>query len=86
VVEAGGREPAPKQLRALIEKARADGATTIFTQPQFAPQSAQVVADAIGGRVVTINGIDKNVFADIQDIAAKIAAAFQRPYTVSGQK
>ena len=48
-VEAGGRTPAAKQLRVLIEQARADGVKTIFVQPQFAPQSAQVVAEAIGG-------------------------------------
>ena len=30
---------------------------TIFVQPQYAPQSAQVVAEAIGGKVVPINGL-----------------------------
>ena len=71
-VEAGGRSPTPKQLRALIEKAQADGVKTIFVQPQYAPQSAQVVAEAIGGKVVPINGLGKDVLADIEDIATKI--------------
>jgi zinc transport system substrate-binding protein len=71
-IEAGGRAPAPKQLRALIEKAKADGATTVFIQPQYAPESAQAVADALGGKVVTINGLGKDVIADIEDIAAKV--------------
>ena len=46
-------------------------------QPQYAPQSAQVVAEAIGGRVVVINGLAKDVFADIEDIATKVAAAMK---------
>ena len=70
-VEAGGRSPTPKQLRALIEKAQADGVKTIFVQPQYAPQSAQVVAEAIGGKVVAINGLGKDVIADIEDIASR---------------
>ncbi len=74
-VEAGGRSPTPQQLRALIEKAQADGVKTIFVQPQYAPQSAVVVAEAIGGQVVPINGLGKNVIADIEDIARKIEHA-----------
>ena len=76
-VEAGGQSPTPKQLRALIEKARAEGVKTVFVQPEFDPQSAQVVADAIGGQVVPINGLGKNVIADIEDIAAKIEKAMR---------
>jgi zinc transport system substrate-binding protein len=76
-VEAGGHSPTPPELRSLIERARADGAKTIFVQPQYAPQSAQVVADAIDGRVVVINGLAKDVLADIEDIATKVATAMQ---------
>ncbi len=76
-VEAGGHSPTPPQLRGLIERARAEGAKTIFVQPQYDPQSAQVVAEAIGGRVVVINGLAKDVLADIEDIAAKVAAALK---------
>jgi zinc transport system substrate-binding protein len=76
-VEAGGHSPTPPQLRALIEQAQANGARTIFVQPQYDPQSAQVVAEAIGGRVVVINGLAKDVLADIDDIATKVAAAMR---------
>jgi zinc transport system substrate-binding protein len=74
-VENGGRSPAAKQLRALIEEARSDGVTTIFVQQQYDPQSAKVLAEAIGGKVVPINGLRADVIADIEDIATKIAAA-----------
>jgi zinc transport system substrate-binding protein len=77
-IEAGGHTPAPGQLRALIEKAKADGVTTVFVQPQYAPESAQAVADALGGKVVTINGLGKDVIADIEDIAAKVEKAMRK--------
>lgn len=76
-VEVGGQAPTAKQLRSLIAHAQADGVTTIFVQPQSASKSAEVVAKAIGGKVATINGLDKNVLADIEDIAAKIETAFK---------
>jgi zinc transport system substrate-binding protein len=87
-VEAGGRLPAPKQFHALVEKARTDGVKTVFVQPQYAPSGAQVVADAIGGKVVPINGLAKDVVADIEEIAAKIADSLKdsRPRGVAQAK
>jgi zinc transport system substrate-binding protein len=77
-VEAGGRMPTPKQLRALIVEARADGIHTIFVQPQYAPQSAQVVADALGAKVVAINGLGNNLIEDIGQIATRIDTALKQ--------
>ena len=74
-VEAGGQSPTPQELRTLIEQARDEGVTTIFVQPQFDPRGAQIVADALGGKVVPINGLGENVIEDIEDIATKIETA-----------
>jgi zinc transport system substrate-binding protein len=71
-VELGGRPPTLKQLRALSAHARADGVKVILVQPQFASQSAQAIADAIGGKVAPIDGLGKDVIRDIEDIAEKI--------------
>ncbi len=76
-VETGGREPTPKELRALTDKARSEGAGTIFVRPQSSQQGAQAVADAIGGKTVAISGLGKDVLADIEDIATKIEAAMK---------
>jgi len=76
-VEAGGRAPSPKQLVALTKKAREDGIRVIFAQPQYASQSAEAVARAVGGRVAMIDGLAKDVFSDIEDIAEKIEAAIK---------
>jgi len=78
-VEAGGRSPSPKQMQALIEKARKDRVKVIFVQPQSPQQSAWVIAEAVGGKVVTINGLAKDVLFDIEDIATKVDAALKSP-------
>jgi zinc transport system substrate-binding protein len=77
-VEVAGREPSPRQLRVLVEKAKKDGATTIFLQPQYAPQGARAVAEEIGGGVDAIDGLKRNVLADIEDIARKVEKAMEK--------
>jgi zinc transport system substrate-binding protein len=76
-IQIGGQTPSLKQLRELIERAEKDRVTTLFIQPEFDPQSVQAIADAIHGRVVPINGLAKDVIADIEDIAAKIEKAMR---------
>jgi len=72
-VEAEGKVPTPRQLRALIKKARADGVKIIFVQPQFDQRAAQAVAAAIGGVVVPIDPLAKDVTTNLEEVAVKIA-------------
>lgn len=76
-IEARGQSPSPKELQALIEEACRDRVTVVFVQPQSAQQSAEVLAKAIAGRTDTINGLAKDVFQDMDDIAAKLVAAMR---------
>ena len=76
-VQVGGQMPSAKQYQALIERAKAEGVKTVFVQPEFDPQRAQGVADALGGQVVQINGLAENVIADIEDIAVKVEKAMR---------
>jgi len=76
-IQLGGQSPSAKQLRALIEKARSEGVKTIFVQPQFSPQSAQVVAGEIGGKVVQIDDLAKDVLNNLEEVAGKIEKAME---------
>jgi zinc transport system substrate-binding protein len=76
-IQLGGQMPSGKHLLALIQEAKAQGVKTVFVQPEFDPQRAQAVADALNGRVVQINGLQENVIADIEDIAVKIERAMR---------
>ena len=76
-IEEDGRQPTPKQLQSLIACARNDHVRVIFVQPQSPQQSAEVIAEAIGGKTVMIDGLAKDVPRDIDDIADKLAAAFK---------
>ncbi len=74
-VETGGKSPRPKQLSALINKARADDVQVIFVQPQFDPRSAENIANAIGGRVVPLDSLAENVVENMGKMAMEIAEA-----------
>ena len=45
---APGREPSPRQLRALVDTARAGGVGVLFTEPQFPDSAARVIASEGG--------------------------------------
>jgi zinc transport system substrate-binding protein len=76
-VQIGGQAPSPKQFRGLIERAKRERVKTVFIQPEFDPRSAQVIAEAIGGHVVSVNGLARDVLSDIEDIAKKVEKAMR---------
>lgn len=71
-VELSGRSPEPKQLAELVNAAKSDGVKVIFVQPQFDTSSAENLAEAIGGSVVPIDPLARDVIANLKDIAAKL--------------
>jgi zinc transport system substrate-binding protein len=67
-IEAEGKEPTAAGLARLIEQAKKHDIKVIFAEPQFNPQSAEVIAGAIGGRVVFINPLDGNYIANLRSL------------------
>ena len=74
-VEVEGKSPSPRQLQRLIRSARADGVKIIFLQSQFDPRSAEAVARAIDGVAEPMDSLAKNVVANLDTVAAKVATA-----------
>lgn len=77
-VEVEGKAPTPKQLRALITKARKEQVKVIFVQAQFDPRSATAVAQAIGGEVLPLNPLAENVMENLKIMAANIRSGMSR--------
>jgi zinc transport system substrate-binding protein len=71
-VQLGGKQPTLKQLEQLLRRAESAKAKVIFIQPQFDPRSAENIAQKIGGKVVPMNDMSKDVLANLQEIAEKI--------------
>jgi zinc transport system substrate-binding protein len=77
-IEAEGKSPTPKQLMQLVQDARDQGARVIFVQPQIDSSSAQTIAEAIGGEVVTIDPLADDVLSNLETIAKALTDSFNR--------
>ncbi|MCF6312773.1 MAG: zinc ABC transporter substrate-binding protein [Verrucomicrobiales bacterium] len=78
VIQSGDASPDPKRLRDRIQLARTEQLTTIFVQPQFDSQSAKIVAQAIGGKMISIDPLAEDVLANVKKIADALELSFVR--------
>ena len=75
-IEIGNRSPTPKQLAEIVNQAKSDGAKVIFVQPQFDQTSAAALAESINGKVFSIDPLEKDIVANLRDIASAIKGSF----------
>lgn len=68
-IEIGNRRPTPKQLSGIAKQAEEDGVKVIFVQPQFDQSSAKSLAKTIGGKVTTLDPLEKDVVSNLRKIA-----------------
>jgi zinc transport system substrate-binding protein len=68
-VEIEGKEPSPKQLSHLINKARREEVKVIFVQPQYAKKDAETIAREIGGAVVPMNPLPRDYLVNLEKMA-----------------
>jgi len=76
-VENDGKEPSPASLKELVDRAEEMGVKTIFVQQEFDRKSATVIAEEIGGRVVSINPLSENWPVAVMEIATALADGFE---------
>ena len=77
-VEIEGKSPKGKNLSKFIKKAKIDGVSVIFVQPQFDSNAASKIASAINGVVLPLDPLNRNYITNMEDMADKIHQALQR--------
>lgn len=65
-VEAGGKEPGPRLLIELIEKAGQEKPAAIFVQAQFPAATAKTIADATEADIVALDPLSRNWLENIR--------------------
>jgi zinc transport system substrate-binding protein len=65
-IEIGGKEPSAKDITYLVQEAKKHNIKVIFASTQFNPQSAEVIAKEIGGRVVFIDPLVRNYLENMR--------------------
>lgn len=76
-IEVDGKEPSVKNIAYLVEEANNHEIKVVFASPQFNPQSAQVIAKEIGGRVLLIDALAKNYLENMRFVMAEIIQAME---------
>jgi len=74
-IEVEGKEPGPRELARIIDRARAHGIRVIFIEPQFAQGAARTIAREIGGEAVTLDPLARDWPAGMRAIATTLADA-----------
>ena len=74
-IEDEGKEPSPQRIEHLITQAKEEHIRVIFASPEHATRSADVIADEIGGRVVTVSPLAKEYVANMRHVASAFAGS-----------
>jgi zinc transport system substrate-binding protein len=78
-VEVGGKEPGAASLAALAERARRDHVELVLAPAGYTPKGAEMVAHAIGGRVVTVDYMSRDWPGMMRRLEAAFAQAGRGP-------
>ncbi len=76
-IEAEGKEPTAVGMAHLIEQAKEHNIRVIFASPQFNPQSAEVIAKAIDGRVVFIDSLARDYIVNMRLLLGELIQAME---------
>jgi zinc transport system substrate-binding protein len=76
-IEAEGKEPSAQRLIQLIDRGRRENVKVIFVQGGFPRKSAQVIADAVGGRVLTADPQERDWADNLRRVAAELGEAYR---------
>jgi zinc transport system substrate-binding protein len=74
-IEVEGKEPGPRTLARIIDKAKAEGVRVVFVQKQFGRTTAEAVARAVGGEVVVVDPLAEDFMVGTRAMATALARA-----------
>lgn len=76
-VEIEGKDPKPAELQHLIEHARERAIRVVFVTPQFSTKSAEMVANAIGGQIASVDPLAEDWAKNLREVATEFTAVLR---------
>jgi zinc transport system substrate-binding protein len=77
VVEVDGKEPSALSLARLVDAARMYNIDVVFASPQYSSASAEAIARAISGRVVSIDSLAEDYINNMRYMLAQLQLAME---------
>lgn len=72
-IEAGGKNPKPKQVMHLIQEAKHEGVKAVFTAPEFSEKVAKQIAKEVGVPVIKVSPLNPKWSQNLKNLAKAIA-------------
>lgn len=76
-IEQAGSSPSAKQIAQLVAQAKSEAVKAVFTQPEFARSSADILARALNAEVVVVDVLSEDYFTNMLDIADALERSFK---------
>ena len=76
-IEVEGKEPSPRVVADIIDRARNLRIKVIFVSPQFSRQSAEVIAGEIGARTILVDPLARDYLRAMKGVAVQMALAMR---------
>lgn len=67
-VEQDGKEPSPRQLTSLVEKAINHNISKVFIQPQYSKDKLSALASECGAEIVEVDPLSEDIIAEIERV------------------
>ncbi|MFY9639151.1 MAG: zinc ABC transporter substrate-binding protein [Methanobacterium sp.] len=68
-------EPSPQRIAMMVNIAKQNNITVIYTEPQYDPKFIQSIASQIGAQVLNVNDLDEHYIKNMKDIATEFSKA-----------
>ncbi|MFO8052234.1 MAG: zinc ABC transporter substrate-binding protein [Thermoplasmatota archaeon] len=76
-IEESGKAPGPQGVANIIEQAQENDIKVIFVEPQFDSSKAEQIADAVNGRVVSVDPLAEDLLDNLLYVAHAMADGFE---------
>lgn len=75
-LEQGGSAPSVRQVAKTVETAKADRVQTVFSQPEFGRNRADILAQALAVDMIQIDVLSADYFDNLREIGNRLEASF----------
>ncbi len=62
-------EPSPQRIAMMVDVARENNITVVYSEPQYDPKFMNTIASQIGGQVLMVNDLDENYLENMKNLA-----------------
>ena len=76
-IEEHGKDPGPKHIQEIIDKARENNISSVFYQAEIDSKKTRAIAEELNGETIQLNPLAENYLENISDLAAVFARVLE---------